>query len=131
MLLRRLFGEVIVTNAVAREAVGIALPEWVIIRDPTKLHPLPPKLGAGEVSAISLALEADRALVILDDLRARRVAAELSIEQTGVLGLLLSAKKATLLPSIGPLVAQLRTYGMRVSDQLIARVLREADEFDV
>ena len=66
--------------------------------------------------------------VVLDDLDARRVARRLGLEPVGTVGLLLVAKKRSLLPSLEEEIKHLRRYGFWVSETLVHQVLEEAGE---
>ncbi len=62
--------------------------------------PIVPDLGAGEREVIAQALQEDITSVVLDDLDAWRVSRRLGLEPVGTVGLLLAAKKRSLLPSL-------------------------------
>lgn len=84
----------------------------------------PPALDDGEEEAIALALQAE-ALVVLDDLRARKRARALGIELTGTLGIVLRIHRLGL--SATDLVSDLETLGkvgMHLSDDLRAAILK-------
>lgn len=84
-------------------------------------------LDAGEASALALALSL-KASVLLDELRGRRVAAELEIPVIGFCGLLLLAKREALLPAVMPLLQQACADGYFLSEALLAQLRRLADE---
>jgi predicted nucleic acid-binding protein len=77
---------------------------------------------------LALALECNDAIVILDDLLARRVAHSLGVRLTGTLGLLLDAKRAGLIARIEPALGTLQTLRFRLSPQIRAIVLGFAGE---
>ena len=85
-------------------------------------------LGPGESEAISLAIEVEARLLILDDLAARRLALGLRLPVIGTLGLLLAAKRKKLLEAVKPCLDQLLSHEFRVSSELYDRVLRDAGE---
>ena len=66
-------------------------------------------MGNGESEAISLSLELNADLLIIDDLAARKVAQELEIKITGVVGIRLTAKKLAL-------YQRLKAYWMKCSN---------------
>jgi predicted nucleic acid-binding protein len=82
------------------------------------------ELGAGETAVIALALKIKADLVILDDLAARNVAAELGLKGTGTLGILLAAHKKGHLPDLQGAVSALKASGFRISDQVAASILK-------
>jgi hypothetical protein len=85
-------------------------------------------LGQGELEAMALYknLRADRLLV--DDHRARKVAAWNKISVIGSLGVLLRAKESGLLQEIRPLLTAIRAAGLYYSEQLCDEALRLAGE---
>lgn len=113
-LLKTLYGEIIVPQAVKKElnvgiSLGISLPNlttysWMTIRTAQSqaILPLVTELGAGEREAISLATEFQDSLVILDDGLARRYARLLNVSFTGTLGVLLKAKQKGYLAEVTP-----------------------------
>ncbi len=102
-ILEKLAGRIVVPPAVVSElaagiARGVNLPNvgalgWVEVRIPRNVRAtgLVTDLGNGETQVLTLALESSDPLAILDDARARRMAATLGIPVEGTLGLLLGA----------------------------------------
>jgi predicted nucleic acid-binding protein len=86
------------------------------------------ELDLGEAAVIQLALERPGATVVLDDLKARRVARRAAIPVTGSLGILLDAKRAGALSSVREAVERMRRHGAWLSDEVVGRVLALADE---
>ncbi|GAC1299772.1 MAG: hypothetical protein NVSMB1_26410 [Polyangiales bacterium] len=85
-------------------------------------------LGPGERAAIALARSRRSGLLLLDDGLARRHARLLGLTISGTLGVLLRAKQAGLLPSVGPKVAELERLGFRLAVSTRDAVLRLAEE---
>jgi predicted nucleic acid-binding protein len=85
-------------------------------------------LGAGELEAMALYkdLHADR--LLLDDARARRVAAFNQITVVGSLGVLLLAKDQGLIPEVKPKLNSIRAAGFYFSEPLLQEALRLANE---
>ena len=139
--LHALAARVTVPFAVANEvtvgkALGIDLPDlnaldWITLRRPSSIAALPlvGELGPGETEVLMLALESPGALVILDDWLARWVAQTIGIKLTGTLGILRDAKKAGLIPAVGPLLDRLQELGFRLAPQTRIVVLRQAGEW--
>ena len=98
------------------------------MKQPVASRVLRASLGPGESEAISLAIELDSQLLLLDDLAARRLALGLHLPIVGTLGLLLAAKRKSLLDAIKPCIDQLLSHHFRVSTDLYSRVLRDAGE---
>jgi hypothetical protein len=86
-------------------------------------------IDLGEAEAIILALELKADLILMDERRGRELAINYGLNVTGLLGVLLQAKRSNLISTIKPLVDQLiETADLRVSSQLYAAVLHTADE---
>lgn len=139
-LLRRLYGQIQIPPAVQDELQagaerGVSVPDlevldWLQIRPlrDTTLLPAVIDLGAGEAEAIALALANPGSLLILDDSLGRRIARLNRVTYTGTLGLLVKAKNEGLLSSISPVIEALRKTTMYLTQELIQKVLKEADE---
>lgn len=84
-------------------------------------------LDPGERSALTLAWQL-RARLLIDELRGRKLAAELGIPVLGLCGLLLLAKQRKQLATVAPLIERLRRHGYYISDVLHQEVLRLAGE---
>lgn len=91
------------------------------------LHQLSLQLDAGEAGAIALAVD-HGALVLLDEVAARKIAAHHQLRLTGTLGILVEAKRLGLVATVRPLMEALEREGFHVSTKLRARVLHEAGE---
>lgn len=141
-LLEVQFGDVVVPPAVESELkvgssicapVDLSAYPFVRVRAP---GPIDPALAAttahlqpGETEAIALAIELRADQLLMDEADGRRAAERLGLVVVGVLGVLLDAKGAGLIPAIGPLVARLRAETrFYVSDSLLRRVLALAGE---
>lgn len=67
-----------------------------------------PVLHAGEVAALSLALELGAELVLMDEAEGRAAAALLNLKTMGLLGILLQAKRQGLITAVAPLLDRLQ-----------------------
>lgn len=85
-------------------------------------------LGAGELAALSLALEHPRSKVLLDDGLARRIAKSAGLDVWGTLRILLHSKERGLITAVAPCLDKLRVSGMWLSEDVRQRVLRLAAE---
>ena len=138
-LLPSLFGEVIVPRAVYREITGdgslpgagdLAQAGWLKIaeiQDSSGVARLLSSLDAGEAEVLILARELS-ATAAIDEKRGRRIAEELGVSQTGTVGILLSAKKEGLVPSVRSLLDELSAKGVRLSSRLYTEACRLAGE---
>ncbi len=120
-LLGELFGQVVIPSAVASELLRWhdEVPLSLIIKEP-KNPELPVKwrgqLDPGETAAISLSLELQADLLLIDERKGRLAANELGLRTTGLLGVLLESKRAGLVDRVGPLLdALISQAGFRVS----------------
>jgi predicted nucleic acid-binding protein len=129
-LLQALYDTVIVTPTIVAE-FGKTLPEWfnVLASSNHSLQSLLEEtIDPGEASAIALAAETKDSVLILDDLRARKVAISLGITITGTLGVIAAAKKRGIIPAARPLFEQIRATDFRISDNFLAAILAELGE---
>lgn len=85
-------------------------------------------LDAGESAAILLAEQTDCRFLLIDERRGREIARRRGIPVVGLAGVLLAAKRSGLLESVGSVLADLSRQGYRLSDALVAEVLRLAGE---
>jgi predicted nucleic acid-binding protein len=139
-LLRTLFGEVIVPQAVWNEvttpgragARSVQDAEWIrVVRvsNRTIIGPLPGTVGPGEAEAMMLAVELSADVLLLDERRARKIALGLGLPVTGVLGVLLEAKRKRLITAVKPVLDQMEVaVAFRLKRSLYEAALRAAGE---
>lgn len=84
--------------------------------------------GSGESEAIILAAEISADAVILDDNKARAVAASMNLHVTGTIGILLDLKSADIIPKIRPYLNKAIRFGFRISPVLYSKILQKAKE---
>jgi predicted nucleic acid-binding protein len=140
-LLRGLFNEVLIPPAVrhelfpAREWANakaaqqvISARTWILVEQPPNcLKSELRRLGNGEAEAIGMALE-KKLPVLLDDLRARKIAHSLGLEVVGSLGVLARNKGTKCIPAVKPIVEAIQRAGIYYDDELIHQFLRELGE---
>jgi len=85
-------------------------------------------LGAGESSAMALALENPSRILLLDDALARRTAQAAGLTVWGTLRVLLEAKSAGLTAEIAPLIPRIQQAGLWMSEEIKQRILAIAGE---
>ena len=139
-LLPAFFGQVYIPQAVLDEirdkpqAIGAAeIPNapWLVITPVIHQNSvllLSDQLDAGESEAIVLAQELQAGLLLMDERRGRRRAVQSGLTVTGTLGILIEAKKQGVIARISPLLEKLRLLPFRMSDELVADVLKMAGE---
>jgi predicted nucleic acid-binding protein len=129
-LLHRLYRVVVVTDTIADE-FGEPLPEWIEVRKVSNTayqRLLEATLDAGESSAIALAIETPGALLVVDDMKARKEIMRLGLPMTGTLGILFKAKQAGVIPLLAPLLKEVEQAGFRVAPAIIDEMLRRVGE---
>jgi predicted nucleic acid-binding protein len=129
-LLQKLYSKITTTIEIATE-FGEPLPEWVEIlsvksKDTQRL--LEMQIDKGESSAIALALEISDSLLILDDIKARKVATQLGLTITGTLGIIIKAKLEGIIPSVIPILRKIKQTDFRLSNEVELQILKEAME---
>jgi len=129
-LLQKLYSKITTTIEIATE-FGEPLPEWVEIlsvksKDTQRLLEL--QIDKGESSAIALALEFSDSLLILDDIKARKVATQLGLSITGTLGIIIKAKLEGIIPSVIPILNKIKQTDFRLSNEVELQVLKAAME---
>lgn len=143
MPLERLADAVLIPPMVRRELLGHvgdeasvideALEHLLRIEAPGPLSPgteeAVASLDPGERSVIALAVtwETD-AIVLMDDRAGRRVARELDLPVTGLIGVLLRLKEIGEIKAVSPLLEEVRSRGYWPSDEIIATARRLAKE---
>jgi predicted nucleic acid-binding protein len=111
-------------------AVAIEQSSWITVV-PAPAIPEPvrvSKLDAGESAVLALAHGNPNCEVVLDDLAARRCAARLGIPCSGTLGLVLAARRLSIIAEARPLVERLRQVGLYLDDEFVDEVLRRIGE---
>ena len=88
-----------------------------------------PVLHAGEIAALSLALELRADLVLMDEAEGRAAATALKLTTMGLLGILLQARQRSLISSVAPLLDRLEQEArFWIAPSLRASILRAAGE---
>jgi len=131
-LLQGIYGEIITTPEVAEE-FGEKLPNWIKLQsvsDKKYQEFIETQLDKGEASAIALAKENDDVLLLLDDLKARKLALKLNLKFTGTLGIIHKAKQKGLIEKVKPLIEKILSTNFRISDKIVDEILRLNDEVD-
>ena len=128
---QKLYQNIYLTEEVAQE-FGKPLENWmhvVTVIDKNYLRILNASVDLGEASIIALALQMQEdKVMILDDLKARKLAKQLQFKFTGLLGILLKAKQQQIISSVADIFTQLKKANFRFSEKLEKEVLRLAGE---
>lgn len=129
-LLPKVYQQILTTPEIAAE-FGSTFPDWIeIVSAQNKIlqHELEARIDLGEASAIALGLEIPECTVILDDLKARKIAESLKINFTGTLGVLVKAKQLGIIASVKPMIKRLHDVGLRFSPEVEEDILKQANE---
>lgn len=132
-ILHRVYGNILTTPIVAAE-VRFSLPDWIEIRRPIstdEVARLTKLVDPGEASAIALAIETVGSTIILDDLKARKLAVKLGLDLTGTVGVMLKAKNDGIISEIRPFILSIRKTNFRLSKQVEQEALKLAGEVEV
>lgn len=139
-LLREVTGSLVIPNAVHDEIVvkkkgmpggaQVAQAHWIhrtAVAERSFVESLPQVLHQGEREAIALARERGAQLLV-DEIRARRVAIELGIDVIGTLRILAEAKRLGRIGLVRPIIAQMQSNGYRWDRALIREFLERIKE---
>jgi len=129
-LLHKVYDSVSTTPEVAHEFAE-QLPEWINIekvKDKKYQEFLETQVDWGEASAIALAKEKDSPLLLLDDLKARKLASKLNLRYTGTLGVINKAKQLGVIENVKPILNKLLATDFWISENIINELLRKNNE---
>lgn len=138
-LLEALYGRVAIPRAVRDELLSPgapatvrewveALPDWVQVHEPAAPDATL-NLDPGEREAITLALELNADLVLLDERRGRREAAGRGLAVTGTLGVLDAAARRGLV-ELSEALSRLRLTSFRVQPNLLRELYQHGQDRD-
>ncbi len=138
-LLKELYGEVTVPNAVYQEIEkgkhkpyyqDLKLVDWIKIEQIKNTDSLAffVDLDKGEAEVLILAKEQKADLVILDEVMGRRYAKRLELNLTGTMGVLLKAKEKGMIDSIREILTELTEKGTWLNPKLIKKVIDLSNE---
>ncbi len=104
--------------------------DWCEVREslPSLRSDLVASLGRGEASVIQTALNEDLPLVLIDEVRGRRVARLAELKVIGSLGLLVELRRADLIPFVSEAIAKMQRKGIHLAPHLIRITLEAAGE---
>ena len=133
-LLKDLFQETIIPQAVKEELEKISSQrdilnqyDWIKVKAIENLvlfDSLSNQLDRGEAEAITLSLELNADILLIDEKRGRKIATEYGIKITGLIGVLIDGKQMGLIENVKPLLDRLiYEIGFRISPKLYDYVL--------
>ncbi len=124
-ILHSVYKQIYTTPEVAKEFRN-ELPGWIIIetvKDKKYQRFIESLVDGGEASAIALASEKEDVLLLLDDLKARKLTKRLGVKFTGTLGILNKAKEQGIILKIKPVIEKLKDADFRISESVIQDLL--------
>jgi len=141
-LMPQLYGRILIPCAVHEELLDIRAGNTVItavrsatwidiqsVQNQKLVNDLRTRVNVGEAEAIALAIEVKAARLIIDERLGRQTARDFGIKITGVLGILLLAKRQQLIMQVQPIMDNLMNQAnFRISSKLYTDVLMAADE---
>jgi hypothetical protein len=139
-LLHELYGAITIPEAVRSEIIAthqggaeeVAQTEWIVTRPieaDIVLKLLLREVDQGEAEAIGLAVQLKADVLLIDERKARHLAAYLELGVVGLLDVLQDAKQRHLITSVKPILDDLITRArFRVSHKLYQRTLFTAGE---
>lgn len=141
-LMQQLYGVILIPIAVYKELMDERAGETVIttvqsaswleirsVENQQLVSRLRDRINVGEAEAIALAVEVEATRLLIDERLGRLAATDLGLKITGVMGILLLAKRQNLITAVKPVMNNLTAQAnFRISTQLYADVLNAADE---
>ena len=140
-LLKHLYGHIIIPPVVYEEVVisgqdrdgsrDVRTAAWISRmspKDQLAVAALTSQLDRGEASAIILAREVNADLLLIDEIRGRRVAEKLGLKIKGTLGVLAYARREGLIPNLRDDLIQLQQQGTWLHPKLIRDILEMVGE---
>lgn len=100
------------------------------IRNEQAVKELYGKLHFGELEVIIGAQECGIPLAVIDEIRARKMAAEFLVDTIGIMGILSLAKRRGLIEYVKPDVDRLRSSGYWISKELYHQFLEQNGEME-
>ena len=111
------------TGADSRRIEQAAREGWLNVVSVATRRSRPPSLGIGEIEAIQLAMETEKALLIMDDRLARREATRRGLDYIGTVRMLHLAEQGSIVDNAEGTIQRMAECGYRISP-LILRQLR-------
>jgi predicted nucleic acid-binding protein len=140
-LLTAFYGRIVIPQAVYDEVVvrgqsrdgsrEVKETSWIEVRvpqDELAVRALATEIGRGEAAAIILAQELQAALLLIDEIRGRRVAQQLGLRVRGTIGILARAKREGRILNLRQVLDLLRARGTWIDQRLYEEVLRLVSE---
>jgi uncharacterized protein len=139
----KIIGEIVVPETVYNECIydltkpGAKIIKKALADHQITLHHVPHSillteltsiLDQGEAEAIMLYKEIGADLLLIDEVKGRKVAEKQNISITGTVAVLLKAKEKGIRPLVKPMIDKLLQHNYRLSKALITTILKRCDE---
>lgn len=129
-LLKLCYQNIYITPEIQNE-FGKSLPTWINVKEVKNISTqktLMQNLGPGEASVIAIGMEIPNCLIVIDDLKARKVAKSLRLKITGSLGILIKAKEDGFTKKLKPILKEVEATDFRLSEGIINKILKVVGE---
>jgi len=129
-ILHNVYSNIITTKEIVEEFQE-PLPSWinvVEVKDKKYQKSIETQIDIGEASAIALAQETENPLLLLDDLKARKLAKKLNLKFTGTLGVIHKAKQMGVIKEVKPMIDKLLETNFRISKDVVSELLKLNNE---
>lgn len=129
-ILKELYGAVHICEEVFEE-FGKSVDDWIQIdsvKNNNYFNILNNIIDKGESGTIALSLEIPESIMILDDLKARKIAKNLNLKHTGLLGIIVRAKHKGVIDSAKDILEKLKAANFRISKAVENEILLLANE---
>ncbi len=140
-ILKHYFGKIHISDATYNELVKkgkgrfgsreVEKADWIEVakvKDEVAVKVLELELDRGEAETIILGNELKADLILLDESIARRIARLLNLKVKGTIGILVLAKIDGIIKKLKPILNELRTKGVWISDEVYDTALKLAGE---
>lgn len=139
LIMKHLYGEVLIPEGVYEELEAIPeQKEFIDNNNWIKVYKLSDRqiydelikvLDHGEAEAISLAIMMRADILVMDEIAGRKVAKEYGLKIIGLLGILILAKKRSIIPEVKPYMDRLvRDFNFRIHPSLYKKILDSVGE---
>lgn len=125
------YDEVVTRGAGRDGSREVQSASWIEVQTPQDelaVRTLTAELGRGEAAAIVLSQELGASLLLIDEIRGRRIAQQLGLQVRGTLGILARARREKRILSLREVLDRLRARGTWIEQELYEEVLRLVGE---
>jgi predicted nucleic acid-binding protein len=141
-LLRKVTNKLVIPQAVADEIseyttnihrgiIDLKQESWISVhsvRSEATVKLLLPTLDRGEAEVITLGLEKQAKLILIDELTGRKVAESLNLNIIGTVGILIRAKEKGDISAVRPFIEEMIRKGIRYNQRFIESILQKIGE---